>query len=199
MVLAAGEGQRMGGVAKPLIRRNGQPLISHLVRSLQCAGTADIIVVHGRYGQEIKAALLEHVNVRFVAVDAGQTQSASLQQGLMQVQSTSSTIMVCLADQPLVDEIVLTELLTAFGRRLADQDMLVPWIHGIPGNPVVFNTDVAKELMSLGAGVSGKTWRQQHPHRVQKMQTDNQAYFLDLDTMLDFERQELANLQLELP
>jgi choline kinase len=50
VLLAAGEGRRMGGVAKPLIRLQGVPLISRHLIALSGAGIDEVVVVtgHGR-------------------------------------------------------------------------------------------------------------------------------------------------------
>ncbi len=44
VLLAAGEGARMGGVAKCLIRIDGEPLIHRSLRAMQEAGAATEIV-----------------------------------------------------------------------------------------------------------------------------------------------------------
>lgn len=202
VVLAAGVGQRMGGVAKPLIRRNGQPLITHLVRSLQAAGVDDIVVVQGTHGPRIAVALAEPAEqggVNFVAMDAGQEQTASLHQGLLRVRPASTAVMVCLADQPLVDQAVVARLIAAFETRDAGKDMLVPWVDGTPGNPVVFSRTAVQALLALGPQASGKAWRLQHPDRVQRMLSTDPAYGVDLDTLADLAHPAVAALKLELP
>jgi choline kinase len=47
VLLAAGEGRRMGGVAKPLIRLQGVPLISRQLVALSGAGVDEVVVVTG--------------------------------------------------------------------------------------------------------------------------------------------------------
>ena len=47
VLLAAGEGRRMGGVAKPLIRLQGVPLICRQLVALSGAGVDEVVVVTG--------------------------------------------------------------------------------------------------------------------------------------------------------
>ena len=47
VLLAAGEGRRMGGVAKPLIRLQGVPLISRQLVAPSGAGIDEVVVVTG--------------------------------------------------------------------------------------------------------------------------------------------------------
>ncbi len=58
VLLAAGEGRRMGGVAKPLIRLQGVPLISRQLVALSGAGVDEVVVVTGHARRAIEAAKL---------------------------------------------------------------------------------------------------------------------------------------------
>lgn len=52
IVLAGGEGSRMGGVLKPLLRLKGEPILSRVIRAV---GDAERVVVVGP--QELRAAM----------------------------------------------------------------------------------------------------------------------------------------------
>ena len=55
VVLAAGEGRRMGGVSKPLIRLEGVPLIRRQLIALSGAGVDEVVVVTGHARDAIEA------------------------------------------------------------------------------------------------------------------------------------------------
>src|ERR1700675_2757825 len=57
VLLAGGEGRRMGGVAKPLIRLQGVSLISRQLIALSGAGVDEVVVVTGH----ARDAIEEHV------------------------------------------------------------------------------------------------------------------------------------------
>ena len=54
VLLAAGEGRRMGGVAKPLIRLQGVPLINRSLVALSGAGVDEVVVVTGYASQDVE-------------------------------------------------------------------------------------------------------------------------------------------------
>ena len=49
VLLAAGEGKRMGGVPKALIELGGVPLINRQLIALSGAGVDEVVVVTGHY------------------------------------------------------------------------------------------------------------------------------------------------------
>ncbi len=61
VLLAAGEGKRMGGVAKPLIRLQGVPLIARHLVAMSACGVDEVVVVTGH----ARAAVEEQVR-RFI-------------------------------------------------------------------------------------------------------------------------------------
>ena len=68
VLLAAGEGRRMGGVAKPLIRLQGVPLISRQLVALSGAGVDEVVVAGkarltgGFHGTTVTAARTAEVS-----------------------------------------------------------------------------------------------------------------------------------------
>ena len=59
VLLAAGEGRRMGGVAKPLIRLRGVPLISRQLVALSGAGVDEVVVVTGHARKAVERPRFE--------------------------------------------------------------------------------------------------------------------------------------------
>ena len=55
VLLAAGAGRRMGGVAKPLIRLQGVPLIRRQLVALSGAGVDEVVVVTGYARDAVEA------------------------------------------------------------------------------------------------------------------------------------------------
>jgi choline kinase len=70
ILLAAGEGKRMGGVAKPLITLQGVPLINRQLIALSGAGVDEVVVVTGHAREAIEAQVqsfpvsLAHITAR---------------------------------------------------------------------------------------------------------------------------------------
>ena len=57
VLLAAGEGRRMGGISKPLIRLQGVPLISRQFVALSGAGVDEVVVVTGHAKSAVEEAV----------------------------------------------------------------------------------------------------------------------------------------------
>ena len=204
LVLAAGNGARMGGVAKPLIRIDGQALVCRLVQSLQAAGIDRIVVVIGPHTRGVQQALSEGLAVlppglSFVAVKPDCDQMYSLQQGLKALTDLQAAVMVCLADQPLIDAHAVSALQFAFANRPAQADMVVPCVQGHPGNPVVLSAQLAREWLALPEQQIGKAWREAHPQRVYRWPTPLAQYTTDLDTPEDLQALRNAGLSVSLP
>lgn len=192
VVLAAGTGSRMGGLAKPLIRIGGQTIAQRVVHSLQAAGIGRIAVVVAPHTQQVRETLTEALaepaaGLSFVDVPAGGDQMLSLLQGLRHLDQAQGGVMVCLADQPLIDVQAVAELQAAFVARPPHADMVVPCVNGQPGNPVVLSAPLVQEWLSLDARHIGKAWRDAHPQRVHLWPTHLMSYTVDLDTREDLD------------
>ncbi|GIR70746.1 MAG: hypothetical protein CM15mP74_19970 [Halieaceae bacterium] len=57
VVLAAGEGARLGGRAKGLIEIDGEPLLLRALRVLSEVGVDEVVVVTGHYRSELSPLL----------------------------------------------------------------------------------------------------------------------------------------------
>ncbi|MGH8609092.1 MAG: N-acetylmuramate alpha-1-phosphate uridylyltransferase MurU [Gammaproteobacteria bacterium] len=61
IILAAGKGERMRPlterIPKPLLEVGGKPLILYHIERLVCSGVTEIVINHGRLGEQIEAAL----------------------------------------------------------------------------------------------------------------------------------------------
>ena len=57
VLLAAGEGRRMGGVAKPLIKLQGVPLITRQLVAMSGAGVDEVVVVTGHARGAVEEAV----------------------------------------------------------------------------------------------------------------------------------------------
>src|SRR5271166_4599346 len=82
VLLAAGEGRRMGGVAKPLIRLRGVPLICRQLVALSGAGVDEVVVVTGHARAAVEAQV-QNFCVTLAHNDSfGDGQESSVRTGL---------------------------------------------------------------------------------------------------------------------
>ena len=111
VLLAAGEGRRMGGVAKPLIRLQGVPLISRQLVALSGAGVDEVVVVTG-YARSAVEEQVQSFSVTLAYNDAhAQGQEGSVRVGLHALSGPFDAIFIVPSDQPLLAAGDLTELI----------------------------------------------------------------------------------------
>jgi molybdenum cofactor cytidylyltransferase len=189
IILAAGAGKRLGNLPKCLIRANGQTLRHRLLDALESLRPHEVVLVLGDHASAIEQALRERpasarVNVVHNLVQ-DEDPASSLHTGLRQLHASVDTVVVLLADQPLLDADDLSQAVQAFLLRAPGQRAMLPCVSGQPGHPVVMERSVARELLNGGIGL--RHWRTQHPTTVALWNTRNTHYTCDLDTPGDLE------------
>ena len=201
VVLAAGLGQRMGGLAKPLIRVNGELLLSRLIQSAHQAGAHEVICAVSAATMQtyLKSERAPSANLRWEPVPTGGTAAHSLRRALTAVHPRSACVMVCLADQALIDAHAMQALLHAYANRPATCDMVQPWVNDAPGNPVVITAELGRQWLAFPDAPVGQAWREQHPHRVHRWHTNDTRYRQDIDTLDDVEALRAAGHRVDLP
>jgi len=185
VLLAAGEGSRMGGVPKCLVQLQGASLISRHLTAMREVGIHDVVVVTGFYYQVIEPAIAPFAVrvVRNPSPEAGQQSSVKL--GLAQLGSDFDLVLIALADLPLVGNAELHELITAFKNRPAGTSVVYPEVNGLRGNPVAFSGAVIAGMLASGENIGCRKFVDANPALVHKLQTKNESFVLDLDTPED--------------
>ena len=185
VLLAAGEGSRMGGVPKCLLQLQGASLISRQLTALREVGIDNIVVVTGFYYQAIAPAIAPFAVrvVRNPSPEAGQQSSVKL--GLAELGSDFDLVLIALADMPLVGTAELLELITAFKNRPEGTSVVYPEVNGLRGNPVAFSGAVIAGMLASGNNIGCRKFVDANPALVHKLQTKNEGFVLDLDTPED--------------
>lgn len=200
VLLAAGEGSRMGGLPKCLLTLDGVPLIRRHLQAMRDAGVDRVVVVTGHYHQHIEPAIASfEVSVeRNPNPDDGQPSSVRV--GMQALGGEFDVVVIALADQPLIGVAELVELTTAFTQRSSGKQILYPQVKGQRGNPVLFAGELIGQMLASGKQVAGRKFIDEHPELVHIHESDNHRFILDLDTREDittFEKQ--TGFTIELP
>ena len=187
VLLAAGSGSRMGNRPKCLLELGGVPLIRRQLIALSGAGVDELVVVLGHYADQIEPAVMDFPVslVRNPDPDAGQ--NASLRLGLQTLSPKTDTVLVALADQPLINSQDINDLIGAYKKRPEGTQVVQPNVEGQPGNPVMFSGDVRDQILAGEAKVGCKQWQSAHPEAVHRWVTSNQRYRTDVDSPEDIE------------
>jgi molybdenum cofactor cytidylyltransferase len=187
VLLAAGEGRRLGGRPKALLELGGVPLVLRQLIALSGAGVDELVIVLGHHAASIRP-VIEPFPVTVVhnpRPEDGQVSSQRL--GLAALNPALDAVLVALADQPLIGEQDITSLIGAFKKRPEGTSVVVPRVAGDPGNPVIFSSAVRTQILAGEAHIGCRQWRAANPQAVSHFDTDNRRFTLDIDTPADIE------------
>jgi len=186
VILAAGEGRRMGGVAKGLLRINGEPLVLRLLASLNEAGISDVLVVTGTHHDAI-ASVVQSMGARVVRNPSPEDgQHSSVRLGLESASPSAEALLMVLCDQPLVDAADIQELMAAF-KAYPEHDFCVPVVDGQRGNPVVVSRRAVEQILAMDRRVACREFMHQNPQTVWRHVTANDHFIMDLDNLADLD------------
>lgn len=202
VLLAAGEGARMGGVAKPLIRLQGVPLIKRHLIALSGAGVDEVVVVTGFERDAVEAQIQDFPVTLAHNADYAQGQQSSVRTGLAALGSKLDAVLVVLADQPLIGAADLTELIAAFKKASKREggQVLVPVVTGQRGNPIVLDAQAREQILASEQNLACRHLIERNPELVLVHETSNTRFITDLDTREDVEQlARRTGWKLELP
>ena len=199
VLLAAGDGRRMGGVAKALIRLQGVPLITRHLVALSGAGVDEVVVVTG-HAREAVEREVRRFTVTLAHNEAhAEGQQVSVRVGLAALDGSSDAVFVMLADQPLVGAGDLTELIGAFKKRPSGH-VVVPVVDGQRGNPIVLDREACERILASETNLGCRHLIEREPELVYVHETANTRFVTDLDTLDDVrELEERTGWRLEIP
>ena len=187
VLLAAGRGERMGGRPKALLELGGVPLIRRQLIALSGAGIDEVVVVLGHYSDLIEPLVQDFpvTLVRNLDPDAGQV--SSLRAGLAALSAKIDAVVVALADQPLIGQADIQEVIGAYKKRPSGTEIVQPYLDDLPGNPVVFSASVCDGILAGEARVGCRQWQAAHPELLHRWATPNTRFRTDVDTPEDIE------------
>jgi CTP:molybdopterin cytidylyltransferase MocA len=113
--------------------------------------------------------------------------TGSLRAGLAALPAADATVVIALADQPLLEADDVARLLEAFARRGAAR-VVAPRVAGQRGHPLVVEGGVCRAIMTDAADVGIRQWMDAHPSQVAWLDCDNDRYCVDVDEPQDLER-----------
>jgi len=193
LLLAAGEGSRLGSIPKVLLQKEGKSLLSHICHSLEAFSPMEFVVITGFHEEAIEAELKQLQQDHDLPIQSVLNphpelgQASSVRLGLENLKSDYEVLLVALCDQPLVGSNEIDALLRQFEQRDQRKEVILPMVGQQRGNPVMFSRKVIKDILAIPAMVC-RPFMDQHPELVQIFATDNQAYIADVDTVADISK-----------
>ncbi|AWW44701.1 nucleotidyltransferase family protein [Polynucleobacter paneuropaeus] len=188
VLLAAGEGSRMGNIPKCLIQLDGQTLLQRQLIALTEAGVDAVMVVSGHHHLAVEREL-ETLKVLYPMrvirnTHADKGQATSVRVGIETLGSDFDAVIMALSDQPFIDSQDIKALIATFKKRTAGE-IILPMFNGQRGNPIILSGSVMKTILASGAEMVCRNFMDQHPELVYQWQTQNDHYVVDLDTPED--------------
>lgn len=198
VLLAAGQGTRLGRGPKALLRRaDGTTLVEHLADVLHDGGCTPVVVVLGAGAAAARAlpGLARHVVVE--NTDWVQGMGSSLRSGLAAVPDGHGAL-VALVDEPGLDATMVRRLLaahrpgrtTAAGFRVDTGRGDAPGGPGVRrGHPVLFDAgDLPAVRASAHGDVGARDHLAAHPERIDLLDCSDRSDGGDVDTVADLYR-----------
>jgi CTP:molybdopterin cytidylyltransferase MocA len=171
------------GRLKQLLPIRNKPAIRHCVEALLSAGIRDIVIVLAPTGAEI-AATIDDFPVSVVFNERAESEMAdSVRTGLRSLHPSSSAVLVCLCDHPLVSPETMKTLLHL--HREDPLRIIIPTYNGKRGHPTLFPKSVLAEMMH---GLTLREVIRKKPDRVLQVEVADEGVILDMDTMEDYKK-----------
>lgn len=184
VLLAAGAGERYGGI-KQLALIDGEPMLRRVARSLLEIDTP-VIVVTGAHAQQVEAALAG-LPVRVERhSDWADGMGSSLAAGVRRVVADfpgATGVLVCLADQPLIDVTMLQHMLAR--HAMAAGAILATSQRDADGPPVLFPRDCFEILAHWSGARGARELLEREARRVERFFASE---LVDVDTPEDLVR-----------
>ena len=193
LLLAAGQGSRLGSHPKCLLKKSAHSLLKRFCDSAKALHTIELVVVTGFHAQIIEEHLQsfqKDLNLPIKVVrnpnpEKGQTSSIRL--GLESIVSDYDVLLVALSDQPEIGSAEIEALLTEFQTKDVEQEIILPMVNGQRGNPVLFSKKSIEAILLIPDMVC-RPYMDAHPEKVRQFSTHHQAYLEDVDTVKDMQR-----------
>lgn len=183
IVLAAGESRRMGQ-PKLLMLIDGKPVLHHVINALAVAPIDEVVVVVGRYVEEVLAVVIDHPVGVVENRDYAQGMLSSVRAGLRALSSSPEAVLVAPGDQPAIESMWVERLVASF--RRVGGGIHVPSYRGRRGHPMLFDGTYIAEILTTYDDQGLRGLLRAHAGEVHEVAIADDGIFEDLDTPDDF-------------
>jgi len=185
VVLAAGLSARMEGRHKLLLPVGGEPAVRRVVRAIVAARPEEVVVVTGFNGRAVFEAL-DGLDVRFQSNPSfREGQMTSVASGVAALQAPCDAVMICLADQVLLEAADYRELIEAYA-TMPYGSILVPMFDGARGNPVMFASSYCPEVVGGRVNPGCRKLIAERGGEVFLHEAAHDRFCIDMDTPADY-------------
>ena len=184
IILAAGESKRMGQ-PKLLLPWGNTTVLGQVISVLRSAEVEDIVTVTGGFQEQVEAIAKQGGSrVIFNARYASNEMLSSIQLGLGSLKPEAETALICLGDQPQVQEGSVRKVCYAFQR--SQSSLIVPSYQMRRGHPWLVARPLWGEILNMRSPGSPRDFLNLHSKEIEYVEIDNSSILEDLDTPEDY-------------
>jgi len=178
VILAAGKSVRMGQ-PKMLMPWGNTTVLSKVIETLQAAEVEDIIVVtNSKIASQITSYKLR------VALNDEGEMLESVQAGLQAQKPSTEATLICLGDQPQVEEENVRKVCEGFLQ--SKSPIVVPSYQMRRGHPWLIARELWDDILKLHAPQSMRDFLNTHKQGIFYVECDSPGILQDLDTPADY-------------
>jgi molybdenum cofactor cytidylyltransferase len=184
IILAAGESKRMGQ-PKMLLPWGNATVLGHVISILQSAGLEDIVTITGGFRENIEE-IAQQYNVKTVynVEYASNEMLSSIQCGIGSLKPEVEAALICLGDQPQVQERSARSVCEAFLKHRSN--LVLPSYQMRRGHPWLVARPLWGEILNMQPPQSPRDFLNAHAREIEYVEVDNPSILEDLDTMEDY-------------
>ena len=188
VLLAAGQSSRMQNI-KQLLPWKGTFLLQYVLNRVEELGTTRIVVVLGANASKIKGRLEIDTNRTEIIENPtwknglGNSISVGVKQ-LTKSDSHFAGILICLADQPLVNSVYLQQMLTEFITK--EVSIVASGYGDRMGVPAIFGPEIYNELKLLDSDYGAREILNKYKSTIRSL--DGHGILADIDTPLAYQK-----------
>ena len=178
IIAAAGKSVRMGQ-QKMLLPWGNTTVLGKVIETLQAAGIEDItLVTNSTIASQITDYKLP------ITLNDGGEMLESIQLGLQAQKLSAKATLICLGDQPQVEEGSVLRVCDAF--REKKSSIVVPSYQMRRGHPWLIAKELWSEVLQMRAPESMRDFLNAHRNDIFYVELDTPSILLDLDTPADY-------------
>lgn len=181
VILAAGQGRRMGAQTKQLLPWGSSTVLGQTLANVQQTAVHHHLVITGHDADKVRqiaqAAGVKTLHNPNFAVGEMIT---SLQTAVRQQDEAVTAVLVVLGDQPMVQPQTMDLLLEAYWQ--GHGDLIAPTFAGQRGNPVLIGRRYFAELLALPPTDAPRTLLRRHASALHLVQVPTDDILRDLDS-----------------
>ena len=186
IILAAGEGKRMGKV-KLTLPLGDKKLIEWVLQAAKLTPLDKyFLVVRPEDKEIIKIGKKWGAEIVFNP-DFRKGMSTSIKKALLKINTQEvEGFFLILGDQPLITSRIINKLIKSFSPGKGE--IVVPYFKNKRGNPVLFDICWKDELMAVTGDVGGRVLIKAHPEKIKRVNISDETILFDIDREEDYEK-----------